>query len=62
MRPVPGISSRKVMLVRMATDTDDTAGKETTTSDATTDIQVPKFDSSDFEETDSGSQFDWFSV
>ena len=67
MRPAPsGISRRNVVVPMAATDSDDDEEKKSeqdnTMSNASTDIQVPKFDSSDFEETDSGPKLDWFSM
>lgn len=44
----------------MATETDDADTK--TTSAEISDIEVPKFDSKDFEETENGPGLDWFSV
>jgi hypothetical protein len=60
MRRAPEIGSNR-NVVRMSTDTDEADKKSADPiSVDMTDLEVPKFDSSDFEETKTSPGFDWF--
>jgi hypothetical protein len=60
MRRAPGTGSNR-NVVRMATETDEAEKKSADPISVNmTDLEVPKFDSSDFEETKTSPGFDWF--